>query len=125
MLFFSTDFDNNHHRLAIWQADEGAQIPEPEKQVGTEHVAYELAAFAELQEAYRTFKKHGVKIHHTVFHGITKSIYFFDPNGNLLEVYCNVPPGEYNKSVPNPFSWYHSIEEELQGAPQNPGTVAP
>ena len=95
-------------------------MPEPKKQV-----AYELASFAKLQETYRTSKKHGVKTHHTVFHGITKSIYIFDPDGNLLKVYCNVPPEEYNKSVPNPFSWYHSIKEELQGAPQEPVTVAP
>ena len=29
MLFFSTDFDNNHHRLAIWQADEEANEYDP------------------------------------------------------------------------------------------------
>ena len=125
MLFFSADFDNNHHMLAIRQGKEGDQTPNPEKQIGMEHVAYELASFSDLQEAYRIFKDNNVKIHQTVFHGITKSIYFFDPDGNLLEVYCNVPPAEYKKSGPNPFSWYHSIEEELEGAQQKAGTVAP
>ncbi|MFQ5539273.1 MAG: VOC family protein [Candidatus Binatia bacterium] len=125
MLFFSTDFSSNHHMLAIREAEEGASMPDPEKHVGMEHVAYELGSFAELQEAYRIFKENNVRIRHTVFHGITKSIYFFDPDGNMLEVYCNVPPDEYNKTVPNPFGFYGAIENELEGSPQKQGTVAP
>ena len=125
MLFFSADTQNNHHVLAIRQAKEGAAMPDPE-QVGMEHVAYELSSFAELQEAYRIFKENGVRIHHTVFHGVTKSIYFFDPDGNMLEVYCNVPREEFRKSVPNEFGSFGDIEDELTGkVPQRPGTVVP
>jgi catechol 2,3-dioxygenase len=125
MLFFSSDFKTNHHMLAILRAGQGeAPMPEPERQIGMHHVAYELSSFADLREAYRIFKDNGVKIHQCVFHGVTKSIYFHDPDGNILEVYCNVPDEEY-ESMPNPFSWYWSIEEELQGAPQKPGSVAP
>jgi hypothetical protein len=37
-----------------------------------------------------------------------------------------VPAEEYGKSVPNPYSRYGSIEDELDGKiPQRPGTVAP
>jgi catechol 2,3-dioxygenase len=125
MLFFSPDVEANHHLLAIRQADEGAVMPDP-KQVGMEHVAYELGSFAELQEAYRIFKENNVKFQHVVFHGITKSIYFYDPDGNLLEVYCNVPAEEYRKTVPNPYGLYGDISAELEGKqPQKPGTVAP
>lgn len=125
MLFFSTDSKENHHMLAIRQAKEGAAMPDQER-VGMEHVAYELGSFTELQEAYRIFKENDVKIHHTVFHGVTKSIYFFDPDGNMLEVYCNVPPEVYRQSVPNPFGSFGNIEEELAGkTPQRPGTVVP
>ena len=125
MLFFSTDVADNHHMLAIRQAKEGSGLPDPEG-VGMEHVSFELGSFAELQEAYRRFKEHGVVIHHTVYHGVAKSIYFLDPDGNLLEVYCNVPPEEYRKSAPNPYFRYGSIEDELEGkVPQRPGTVAP
>lgn len=125
MLFFSADTKDNHHVLAIRQAKEGAAMPNPE-QLGMEHVAYELGSFAELQEAYRIFKENGVRIHHTVFHGVTKSIYFFDPDGNMLEVYCNVPPEVYRKSVPNEFGSFGDIEDELAGkVPQRPGTVVP
>jgi catechol 2,3-dioxygenase len=125
MLFFSPDVEANHHLLAIRQADEGARMPDP-KQVGMEHVAYELGSFAELQEAYRIFKENNVKFHQVVFHGITKSIYFYDPDGKMLEVYCNVPSEEYRKTVPNPYGLYGDISAELEGKqPQKPGTVAP
>ena len=125
MLFFSSNFQENHHMLAIVQAGPGEpRLPDPATQVGMVHVAYELASFADLQEAYRIFKANDVKIHQTVFHGVTKSIYFYDPDGNVLEIYCNVPENEY-QSMPNRFAWYWSIENELEGAPQKPGSVAP
>ncbi len=125
MVFFSTDVKDNHHMLALMQAKEGATMPSPDH-VGMQHVSFELESFAELQDAYRDFKEKGVNICYTVYHGISKSIYFNDPDGNTLEVYCNVPEEEYRKSVPNPYSRYGSIEEELEGKiPQRAGTVAP
>jgi catechol 2,3-dioxygenase len=100
-------------------------MPDAE-QLGMEHVSFEVASFAELQEVYRKFKAHDVKFRQMIFHGVAKSIYFYDPDGNQLEVYCNVPPEEYRKSVANPYYNYGSIEDELAGkVPQKPGTVAP
>jgi catechol 2,3-dioxygenase len=125
MVFFSTDVKDNHHMLALIPGKEGAAMPSPDH-IGMQHVSFELDTFAELQEAYRSFKEKGVNICYTTFHGISKSVYFNDPDGNTLEVYCNVPAEEYRKSVPNPYSRYGSIEEELEGkTPQKEGTVAP
>jgi len=125
MVFFSTDVEDNHHMLALMPGKEGAQMPSPD-QIGMQHVSFELGSFAELQEAYSRFKEKDVKISYTTFHGITKSVYFYDPDGNVLEVYCNVPAEEYRKSVPNPYSRYGAIEDELEGkVPQKEGSVAP
>jgi len=125
MVFFSTDVKDNHHMLAIMPAKPGVQMPAVD-QVGMQHVSFELGNFAELQDAWRVFRQHDVKIERTVYHGITKSIYFYDPDGNVLEVYCNVPQDEYRKSAPNPYSRYGAIEDELEGKiPQKAGTVAP
>ena len=125
MIFFSTNTRDNHHMLALVPAKEGAAMPSPD-QVGMQHVAFELGNFAELQGAYRLLKEAGVKVRDTTFHGVTKSVYFEDPDGNRLEVYCNVPAEEYTKSVPNPYSRYGGIEEELEGKiSQKAGTVAP
>ena len=125
MVFFSTNVKDNHHMLALMPAKEGAAMPSPD-QVGMQHVSFELGSFAELQDAWRALKKHDVPIDHTVYHGITKSIYFYDPDGNRLELYCNVPEEEYRKSTPQPYSRYNTIEDELEGRiPQREGTVAP
>jgi len=125
MVFFSTDAKDNHHMLALMPGKEGAAMPTPD-QVGMQHVSFELGSFAELQDAYRLFKEKGVTIDHTVYHGITKSVYFYDPDGNRFEVYCNVPEEEYRKSAPNPYSSYGAIEDELDGRiPQRAGTLAP
>ena len=67
-----------------------------------------------------------MKLYQTLFQDVAKSIYFYDADGNLLEVYCNVPPEEYRKIVSNPHYNYGNIEDELVGkVPQKPGTVAP
>jgi catechol 2,3-dioxygenase len=125
MVFFSTNVKDNHHMLALMPAKEGAAMPTPD-QVGMQHVSFELGSFAELQDAWRALKKHDVPIDHTVYHGITKSIYFYDPDGNRLELYCNVPEDQYRKSAPQPYSRYNAIEDELEGKiPQREGTVAP
>ena len=34
-------------------------------------------------------------IHHAVDHGVTNSVYFVDPDDNLMEVYHDVPRAEY------------------------------
>ena len=125
MVFFSTDLKDNHHQLAICPAKEGAAMPTRDG-VGMQHVSFELGTFAELQDAYRQLKANGVEIDHTVFHGVSKSVYFYDPDGNRLELYVNVPAEEYKKSVPHPYSRYGGIEDELDGKiAQKAGTVAP
>ena len=126
MVFFSTDAKYNHHMLALMPAPEDATNGPTPDQIGMHHVSFELGSFAELQDAWQRFKENDVRIDHTVYHGITKSIYFYDPDGNRLEVYCNVPPEEYRKSVSQPYSRYGAIEDELEGTvPQREGTVAP
>ena len=42
------------------------------------------------QGIYQTLKAHDVEITATIDHGITKSIYFLDPEGNQLELYCDI-----------------------------------
>ena len=125
MVFFSTDLKDNHHMLALMPGKEGAATPTPD-QIGMQHVSFELGSFAELQQAWRTLKENDVEIDHTVYHGVSKSVYFYDPDGNRLELYVNVPEEEYRKSVSQPYWRYGGIEEELEGTvPQKEGTVAP
>jgi catechol 2,3-dioxygenase len=77
-----------HHDLAVLEVPPEADVVK-EKQVGLHHVALQVGSFAELQECYRTLKAQNVTITRTIDHLITKSIYFLDPDGNGLELYCD------------------------------------
>jgi catechol 2,3-dioxygenase len=86
-VFFS--LGEQHHDLAVLEVPPHADEPKAD-QVGLHHVALQVKDFAALKECYRTLQQHGVAIVRAVDHGVTKSIYFCDPAGNRLELYCDV-----------------------------------
>jgi catechol 2,3-dioxygenase len=86
----------DHHEIGLMEVGAGAEEPKG-RQVGLAHVAFRLKDDAELIGAYRELKERRVPISFTVHHGITKSVYFLDPDGNQLEVYCDVPKDEQMK----------------------------
>lgn len=47
-------------------------------------------SFETVTTLYQRVKDHDVEIVETVDHGITRSVYFKDPDGNELEIYCEV-----------------------------------
>ena len=77
-----------HHDLAVL-AVPPESAPVTDQQVGLHHVALQVEDFAALKECYRQLKAHQVTITATIDHTITKSIYFLDPEGNQLELYCD------------------------------------
>ena len=86
-VFFS--LGAQHHDLAVLEVPAEAEAPQ-ENQVGLHHVALQVESFEELKEFYRILKAHNVTITSTTDHGITKSIYFLDPEGNRFELFCDV-----------------------------------
>jgi catechol 2,3-dioxygenase len=64
--------------------------PVKDHQVGLHHLALQVGDFAELQECYRQLQANHATITSTIDHLITKSVYFLDPDGNSLELYCDV-----------------------------------
>ena len=91
----------DHHEVALFQVGPQAEGPRM-NQVGLLHFAFRLRSEEELQAAYQEFKEKGVPVTFTVNHGVTKSIYFHDPDGNELEVYSDNSPEEYI-SMPNAY----------------------
>jgi catechol 2,3-dioxygenase len=95
--------------------DMNSPIPTPKIMYGMEHFSLEVGSFPELQTLYRRFKSLGVTIDHTQDHGVTASVYFNDPDGNLMEVYHDVPRAEI--PVPeDPFASFGGIEERLEAS---------
>lgn len=87
-------------------------------QIGLAHIAFRLRNANELRSAYREFKEKDVPVSFTVNHGVTKSIYFRDPDGHEIEVYCDNPPEELAK-FPNPYLG----TAKLDFATDNPGVM--
>ncbi|GIS94865.1 MAG: VOC family protein [Chloroflexota bacterium] len=78
-----------HHDLAIFQAPEGAANT-ADGDVGLNHMAIEVADFEELTNYWHKLQDHfDTGEIRTTDHGMTKSIYIKDPEGNGIELYCN------------------------------------
>lgn len=59
--------------------------------VGLAHLALRLpGGDAELRAAYDKLKAAGVEVDHTSDHNTTHSVYFYDPDGNQLEIYVDL-----------------------------------
>lgn len=93
-----------HHNLALFKAPAGAR-PAEKGQIGLNHFAFEIDDYKSLQEAHRRLISAGAVIDHIVDHGMTRSVYFLDPDGLMMELYCNTFATEaeglaYMKSTP-------------------------
>lgn len=76
-------YDEEHHRIAlIAMPDTAPKIP---TSAGLEHIAFSFPTLSALLLAYRQRKARGIPPLWCVNHGPTTSIYYRDPDGNMLE----------------------------------------
>ena len=74
------------HELAIGAM--GPEAMEPDRtRVGTNHFAWQMGSFEDLQAMYRQLKEKGVEILRTRSNTFSVGVYFNDPDGNGNEVY--------------------------------------
>jgi catechol-2,3-dioxygenase len=81
-------FGTQHHDLALFQHATG-EAPGP-AQPGLHHTAWQLRSFEELQAAHRELRELGISVESTIEHNVTRSVYFHDPDGNRVELYCDM-----------------------------------
>ena len=85
MTFFSL---GNHHDLAICEVN-GKDSPAGAQAAGLHHVAFCIGTeLDELKEAKKHLESSGLELH-SVDHEVTKSLYFNDPDGNMVELYVD------------------------------------
>ena len=77
-----------HHDLALFQLATG-ETPAA-SQPGLHHTAWQVGSFAELQEAHRQLGELGIAVEDTIEHNVSRSVYFHDPDGNRVEIYCDM-----------------------------------
>lgn len=67
---------------------------DPATPAWVQHIAFEVADEAALLAAKAHIEAQGVDVLGPTYHGIFRSIYFFDPNGHRLELACNIGTAE-------------------------------
>jgi catechol-2,3-dioxygenase len=77
-----------HHDLALFQFASGESAPASAP--GLHHTAWQVASFAELQAAHRELGELGIHVESVIEHNVSRSIYFHDPDGNRVEIYCDM-----------------------------------
>ncbi|MFB6173166.1 MAG: VOC family protein [Halobacteriales archaeon] len=77
-------FGERHHDLALQAV--GGDAPDPGPGVGLYHAAFEVEDGDALAATHDRLRERGVAVD-PVDHGISRALYFADPDGNGLEVY--------------------------------------
>jgi catechol 2,3-dioxygenase-like lactoylglutathione lyase family enzyme len=64
-----------------------------------QHIAFEVPDMDALLAAKAHIETQGLAVIGPTFHGIFRSIYFFDPNGHRLELACNIGTPEQHSEL--------------------------
>lgn len=87
--FVFLSLGDHHHDLALQGVGGDDSAPAAEgPAVGLYHSAWEVADAAALRATYERLRERGVAVS-PVDHGISKALYFDDPDGNGVEVYLD------------------------------------
>lgn len=69
---------------------------DPNTPAWVQHLAFEVADEAALLAAKAHIEAQGIAVLGPTYHGVFRSIYFFDPNGHRVELACNIgTPEQY------------------------------
>ncbi len=63
---------------------------DPATPAWVQHIAFEVSDEAALIAAKAHIEAQGIDVLGPTYHGVFRSIYFFDPNGHRLELACNI-----------------------------------
>jgi catechol 2,3-dioxygenase len=96
MIFLAAN-GQNHHDLALLRVGQQATSPVPTA-VGLYHVAIQLADWAAVRTAHTLLTERGL-LRGAVDHGVSRSLYTADPDGNEIELYCDAPRSEWEGRI--------------------------
>ena len=104
MVFLTADIDNEDHEVVLVTGRDGdSKI--------IQQLSFRVKSVEDVRAFYQTFKREDIPIHRTASHGAGVSCYFFDPEGNRVELYYST-----GFPVPQPLSELvdiHASNEEL------------
>ena len=83
MVFLTADLEKEDHEVVLVNGRDGdAQI--------IQQLAFRVNDVEDVRGFYQTFKEMGIEIQQTVSHGAGVSCYFYDPEGNRIEVFADI-----------------------------------
>jgi catechol-2,3-dioxygenase len=82
MVFLTSNPDHEHHELLLMA---GRNVPTDARVL--QQISFRVPSFEDVQAYAERFKREGVQVEDIVTHGFAVGVYFFDPEGNRLEVY--------------------------------------
>ena len=91
---FMSAVDESSHELALVPVGDDAPGPE-DSRVGLYHFAWQMDSFDDLKRFYADMKSKNVDVRGIGDHGISLGVYFFDPDGNEIEAYYEMPKDEW------------------------------
>jgi catechol 2,3-dioxygenase len=97
VMIFLTATGANHHDLALLRVGDEAPSPPPTA-VGLYHVAIRLADWEAVKAAHALLSERGL-LKGAADHGVSRSVYTADPDGNEIELYCDAPREEWEGRV--------------------------
>jgi catechol 2,3-dioxygenase len=97
VMIFLTATGENHHDLGLLRVGDSAPSPIPNA-VGLYHVAIRLADWDAVKRAHAILSEHGL-LRGSADHGVSRSLYTADPDGNEIELYCDAPRDEWEGRV--------------------------
>ena len=103
MVFLSADVQKEDHEVVLVRGRDGdAKI--------IQQLAFRVGTIDDVRAFYQTFQQMGVEIQQTVSHGAGASCYFYDPEGNRLEVFADIEV-EGGRGYSGPIDLEKSAEE--------------
>ncbi|MBS1912907.1 MAG: VOC family protein [Bacteroidetes bacterium] len=84
----------HHHDLALLEVGPDAAVPS-RRQVGLFHFCFDVSDEAALAEIYHRLRDAGADLRGTADHGVMRSFYVRDPDGNLVEFGVDIPRDEW------------------------------
>jgi catechol-2,3-dioxygenase len=113
--FLRAGGSQNHHDLGLMSVGSSAPRP-PHGATGLYHLAWRVGTIQELARAREVLAEHGA-LRGQSDHGVSKSLYAADPDGNEFEVMYLLPEDEWGdyatKAVVQPLD----IEAEVAARP--------
>ena len=86
-------YDDEHHRVAFIdpgpladKAPAEGKTARAGGEVGLHHVAFTMGGLDDLIDQYLHLKEAGIRPHRCVNHGVTTSMYYYDPDRNQVEL---------------------------------------